>query len=388
MVIHPAFSLSYKDLYEGLMTRVAEGYINCKEQGSLKLFNYSPQTTFEKKWDLFTKSARGLVLNTSLEKVECIGFPKFFNHGENPDDLRDLPFTITTKCDGSLGLCFFNREVGDWRFVTRGSFDSDQSREAQIIFDNYIEHLGQTCRPGNLDPNICYLFEIIFPANRIVLNYGQDRRLILLGAYNRETGEELNIWEDKFPFAVTDATCQDKVSPLYFPSTDHILEEMSKPYDNREGYIIRYEDGTRIKFKFDDYCRLHKIISRITPIGVYELILADQDKAALVEIPEEFRVDFEQIRDIILDQMTDIFDRAINFYNPNQFLSRKEYAILAKKTFGQSPEFGVAMSIYIGKTISEVRQQILKGLRPTRNILSGYTPTNSMNRFIAIEREE
>jgi hypothetical protein len=60
-------------------------------------------------------------------------------------------------------------------------------------------------RPIKVDDRLCskayyqdiivdgftYLFEIIYPENRIVVDYNGEERLVLLGIINTETGEEL-----------------------------------------------------------------------------------------------------------------------------------------------------------------------------------------------------
>jgi RNA ligase len=58
---------------------------------------------------------------------------------------------------------------------------------------------------------------------------------------------------------------------------------------NREGYIIRYSNGFRMKVKFEDYVRLHRIITNISTVDVWEAL---RDEKALSEIldkvPDEF----------------------------------------------------------------------------------------------------
>ena len=58
---------------------------------------------------------------------------------------------------------------------------------ARVLLANYHTDLG------TLDREYTYLFEIIYPSNRIVVDYGSSRRLVLLAAVHTQTGIELAI---------------------------------------------------------------------------------------------------------------------------------------------------------------------------------------------------
>ena len=383
MAKHIAFSVPYDLLVEGLELHVSLGNISIKEKGVLRLYNYSPQCTFEKCWNVYTRSARGLVLNTHLKKVENLGLPKFWNWGEFPETFPIEQPIVYNKLDGSCVMFYFSRHENRWACVTRGSFESDQAKLAEYLF--YGGEVGERvgfAPPGSLDPSVCYVFELIAPENRIVINYGKEKRLRLLAAYNRETGEELDIWEDKFPFAVDRDTLWIN-SPLDPSSIESLIEKAKTLPSNEEGFVLHWPStGQRVKIKGEAYCALHKMISRITPLGIWDLLILNKHSEALKEIPEEFLQDAEQIIELLIDQMMVIFETANQFYQLNKDLSRKEYALLGQKEFSDKPRiFSVAMQFYLGATLHDVRQYILKGLRPTGNILPGYEPTSVRNRF-------
>lgn len=110
-------------------------------------------------------------------------FQKFFNYEElQPSDIpTDLPFEIFEKMDGSLGILYW---IGDEPFIaTRGSFSSDQAIHASSLVNKRFRELGISKR--DLIPNATYLFEIIYPENRIVVDYGSDDTLFLLAILNQ-----------------------------------------------------------------------------------------------------------------------------------------------------------------------------------------------------------
>ncbi|MET7607341.1 hypothetical protein ABZS96_33730 [Streptomyces avermitilis] len=103
---------------------------------------------------------------------------KFFN---TIDHARGLPyapplptgpFRIYDKVDGSLGLVFVWR--GQWRVVTTGAFDSPQARWAR-------RHLSARDTSA-LAPGITYIAEIVYPDNRVVVDYRGRHDLVLLAA--------------------------------------------------------------------------------------------------------------------------------------------------------------------------------------------------------------
>lgn len=97
---------------------------------------------------------------------------KFFNYGEKQHKALDSdPFTVLEKLDGSLGIWFcYNKS---WMMATRGSFISEQARVGQ---DMAYEYGLQT----KCDPSKTYCFEILYPQNKLVVDYKGRRELVLL----------------------------------------------------------------------------------------------------------------------------------------------------------------------------------------------------------------
>lgn len=257
-----------------LNKRVTEGLIMAQKHPflPLTLYNYTPECQFGKLWDEYSLMARGLVLDDTGEII-ARPFDKFFNLDEgvmpntDPLSLEEVlkihgKPKIEEKIDGSLGILF--KYDGQLIIATRGSFSSDQALEAKNILkemdiDTEIFELGYT-----------YLFEIIYPENRIVLNYGKRRELVYLATRNNDTGEylfESNIAE------------QFNCPELYKQMVPHI--------ENKEGYVLSFKDGFRVKVKFDEYVRLHRIMTGFTSKRLWDL-LRNGDNVDLKDVPEEF----------------------------------------------------------------------------------------------------
>ena len=240
----------------------------------LSIWNYTPKVQYGllydqyALWDEVTTQARGLVVDEN-GNVVARPFRKFFNI-EEKRFTPTVEFEVYEKMDGSLGILFNYK--GEWIFASKGSFASDQSVEFKKIFEeNYSTDL--------LDVNCTYLFEIIYPENRIVVDYGKLRDVILLGKIVTETGEELNVesYRDNF-----------NVVRKYNGITDYtFLKRMVA--DNHEGFIVKFSNGSRIKVKGDEYLRLHKIMTNISTTSVWEVMSNGESMDDyLKDVPDEF----------------------------------------------------------------------------------------------------
>src|SRR5690606_30098430 len=78
------------------------GYITIREHpedNNLVILNYTELTTYERRWNKYTMSARGLILdltdvnNNGKIYILAKPFDKFFNYGENKDYEKDIDFS-------------------------------------------------------------------------------------------------------------------------------------------------------------------------------------------------------------------------------------------------------------------------------------------------------
>lgn len=246
-----------------------EGYLIIQQhpEADLLIHNYSQKTQFERFWVPETLQSRGLITRPD-GLVIARPFPKFFNVGEREEAIPNESFEVYEKLDGSLGILYFFE--GQPRIATRGSFTSEQSQVANRILQRKYGHVS-------FDPSITYLFEIIYPDNRIVVDYGDLEDLILIGMVETATGRELSLVDIGLPIVKK----YDGIKDI------EVLAELEE--DNREGFVIRFESGLRLKFKFDEYVRLHRILTQISPIRIWEMLRDGGTVDDMVEdVPDEF----------------------------------------------------------------------------------------------------
>jgi T4 RnlA family RNA ligase len=234
----------------------------------LTIWNYSPEVQYGQLWDDVTLSCRGLVTDEN-GNVVAKPFPKFFNIEEN----RHTPtqdFEVFEKMDGSLGIMF--KYKGEMICATRGSFTSDQAKWMIKYAKEY--NYGDIIVDG-----FTYLFELIYPENRIVVDYGEQKRMVLLGIINTENGEEV-LYNDLFEgFDVVKK----------YDGINDYKELKSNIGNNAEGFVVRFSNGSRMKIKGEEYLRLHKMITNLSTTSVWEVVSGNgKMEDFLIDVPDEF----------------------------------------------------------------------------------------------------
>lgn len=254
----------------------------------LTLFNYTQKAQFEGHWTRETLQCRGLILNDAGE-VMARPFPKFFNYEQVKDQIpMGEPFTVSEKLDGSLGILYWDGDLPC--LATRGSFTSEQALRGTEMLRALVPG---NWRPANvLDRLFTFLFEIIYPENKIVVDYGKASKLVLLAAIDRQTGIEWPELCDALPFERPRRIPADKVEQL-----------LGVDIPNEEGFVVHFEGGMRVKIKMADYCRLHRMLTGVSAKAIWEHLRDGRPFEEIVErAPDEFHAWAAQIRDELVGQ--------------------------------------------------------------------------------------
>lgn len=324
-----------------LLQRIADGYVQVQTHPTApySIYNYTPRTQFERAWDEVTLACRGLILDAEYQVV-ARPFAKFFNMEEVPAAaLPAEPFEVYEKMDGSLGVLYWLD--GQPYIASRGSFTSPQSQKANaLLYSTYAHALP------HLDPAQTYLFEIIYPENRIVVNYGDREELVLLAAIDRETGTE-TLPEIGFPVVKR----YDGINDL---GQLRALEE-----DNREGFVVRFRSGLRVKAKFAEYVRLHRLITEVSTLTIWEHLRDNRPLDDLLErVPDEF---YHWVKATLASQQA-AFDAILA-------TAQAEFRVLDTRRetaeyFKQCQHPNLMFFLLDGKT-DQLAQAIWKRIRPT-----------------------
>jgi RNA ligase len=300
---------------------VNEGWLEVNNHPSLPLsiYNYSRETQFNEKWDDITLMCRGLILDKE-GNVIARGFNKFFNLEEHsPEEIPNESFEVFEKMDGSLIIGFVYN--GEFHTATRGSFTSEQSIDARKIVDEMKVS-------GIFKEGYSYLFEYIAPNNRIVVDYGDWRELVVLTIINNKTNEEA-----KYPELISMACEGFRVVDRYLGIEDY-TQLKSKIEGNKEGYVIRFKSGFRVKIKGEEYVRLHKLITNFSNVDIWELLKDGKSLNEFLDnVPDEFDVWVKGWINKLKQEYEDIESEADFMYNRyiDRFMTRKEIAEIVLK---------------------------------------------------------
>lgn len=328
---------------ELLQEMIDKKYISKQKHPVMDLFiyNYTKQTQYEWLWNEATKKCRGLIMDSG-DNIIANPFEKFFNIEEldaKEQPIPNEPFEVYEKVDGSLGILYWFDGIPT--IATRGSFISEQAQEGtKMLIENY-KHTWE-----KLDKSKTYLFEIVYPDNRIVIDYGDLRELKLLVIRDTKTGEEFPLEDIGFPIVKRFDGIRDFRK----------LKELEE--DNKEGFVIKFKSGFRMKIKFDEYKRLHRIFTNVSNKSIWEILKNGGDFKELIDrVPDEFFAWLNNTKNDLLRQYKQIEDISKQQYkSPEEFDSMKDFAEYTNK----QPYPTILFSIKNNKDYSEFIWKTIK----------------------------
>lgn len=311
----------------------------------LMILNYTHDTQRERVWNDVTNLCRGLVI---AENGDIIArpFSKFHNINTEwmPETmLENLPKTlpsITKKMDGSLGVFWQYKEAPlngmHYGISTRGSFTSEQAIWATNLGRTRSFYKWQW--PEGYTP----VFEIIYNENRIVVEYPFED-IVLLALIKNETGEELGRPLLEYYARKNSVKLVEEPVTAGLHETEELVAATQRHQPtNEEGYVLSwYKIGKpplKVKVKFEDYVKLHRIVTGMNPKTVWEMLSNDQEAEVrkLLEdntYPDQFRLWLRNWYQQLMGDFNDLRDKADEQHNHMIYAglgsrpTRKDYAL-------------------------------------------------------------
>jgi RNA ligase len=205
------------------------------------------------------------------------------------------------------------------------------------------------------------LFEIIYKENRIVCDYDFED-IVLLGIINTKTGSEVNLNSD-----IEDIRIQNIVKNIGFnvvmryntfgEGFDVLKREIS---NSKEGYVIRFRNGMRMKIKGDEYIRLHRILTNFSTTDIWELLRTKGNMDEFLErVPDEFD---KWVRMIVMELEAGFenikFRSSIDFeyYKGQSNGDKKEFALAINDNEYRS----ILFSMLDGKSYEDIIWKMIK----------------------------
>lgn len=239
------------------------------------------------------RECRGLVLDKRDWSLVARSFPRFFNWGEVPEEMKDFDFSdfcVQTKEDGSLVLVF-NFE-GEWLVTTRGSFADGPLKGSGGTWRMAILE-GMNC-PANLseslDEETCYVGEFCSPWNKVVRQY-HESSIKLLTAYLGENelldSEMARHW---WSGAIRVFSGVERHEFKNIEEIQAFLQQQSRDDPTFEGVVIKDRHGHRWKIKSPTYLGLHRLRGEgdniYNPKNLLPFILTGEEDELLTYFPE------------------------------------------------------------------------------------------------------
>lgn len=271
------------------------GEVNAVYHQNMVLFNYTAAAQYVGRWNWFEQNARGLIFDSKTGEIIARPFRKFFNYGER----LPLPGTqiveVSEKMDGSLGILY--QQSGQFHFATRGSFVGDQAVWATRHL--YEHHRNLEALPQEYT----LLFEIVYPQNRVVINYGDLEALVLIGARHKVHGyemyaSELDVIAEQWGF----------LRPKTYALSDWnaLLNAAQDMGANEEGFVIRTSDNERYKIKSDAYKVAHRLMTQVSFKQVLEAYWQNTLEESVAGVPDEFLGEIKAHVAVIEKRIADI----------------------------------------------------------------------------------
>jgi len=323
------YTMDIVKLYEYVEKHILS--VQKHETEDLLIWNYTAKCQYDFAWDDITTMCRGLITD-SKGNVISRPLPKFFNMSEHHGDDCKLPpinwdqeFSVTEKMDGSLGITY--PIAGGYALATRGSFVSEQAIKGTEMLQKLNFSL--------LNPDQTYLFEILYPENRIVIDYEGTEELVLLDVIRRKSGESIGI-EDVRELAM-EVDC--KIPKIWDEPSANQLKNfessmMGSTKENREGVVVKFKDGMRIKVKLEEYVRLHRLITGTSARSIWDILRLGGNLDELIDrVPDEYHAWVKETERFIKIEFGEIEHEAIvDFEKRDESWDRKEFAEYARNT--------------------------------------------------------
>jgi len=186
--------------------------------------------------------------------------------------------------------------------------------------------------------------------------------IILLTAYNRYTGKEYN-WDyivrlsQKFGFTLVQSYDQNQLK---------YCREQLKTISGKEleGFVVRFNNGLRIKIKSHDYFRRSYVLANLTPLNIWKEMISG--KAS--NFKPDFIDDIDHYNKMALfleTKYNQIFNEIQNQFN--QIANKSNRKIFAQKIKNMNHK--PALFALFDNKYDCVDKYILQQIKPKNNII-------------------
>lgn len=260
------------------------------------------------------KESRGLILTEDFKPV-CVPFYKFFNLGEpNADEIDWDSAKAYEKLDGSI-IKVWHHNV--WHISTNGSISAKNAslmNKQSTFFDLFQKAFN--INTDLLNKDYTYMFELVSPENRLVVNY-ENTEIYHLGTRCNKTLNEIDV----------DINVQKpKVIDIEM-TKDSCLKYVEKLSYQNEGLIVKDKFNKRVKVKSPEYVKAHRLVNGVSEVNLLELIITNETDEVVAYFPH-YQEQIDKLK-ILINKASQHLDSLVKVLN---FDNRKDLAEYAKST--------------------------------------------------------
>lgn len=240
--------------------------------------------------DPIVKEARGIILDKETLNVVCWPFNKFGKYDDYyADDIDWSTARVQEKIDGSIIKLWYDARANVWRFSSNTQIYLENAKCSDTITSLYDElkratnykDLEELINNDKLNKTYTYIFELVGPDNRMVINY-HESKIYHIGTRNNISGQEYNIGigiaKPKTYLLTSLDKCIDCIDLLNRYSDNSI------GICSYEGFVVVDANFHRIKIKAPVYSMLHNIATG-----------SKKSKRILLELIDSNRLDVESM---------------------------------------------------------------------------------------------
>jgi len=280
--------------------------VSVVEKDNLILLKYN-ECIWNTGWHKYAMECRGKIIDRDTLSVVSYPFDKFFNLDEHASTSVNYVVnkiasaqrvSLTNKLDGSTIIVSNNN--GAPLVTTNGSFDNDQTKWAMKIFnDKYVDFIN------NVPSGYTFVFELIHPENRIILDYGDLCDVFLIAVRENALLDKGLVSYDTL-VKIAEKFNLNVVEQETFTNLDDLCKKAREMTNaNKEGWVIRTENGPFVdymfKLKLEEYFVLHRAKAHVSIKNVYNLYsqgmlnefintVDDATKQEVVDMLEEINI--------------------------------------------------------------------------------------------------
>lgn len=310
--------------------------------------------------DGFYSECRSVVIDIINDELIIAPFRKFRNLNECESTSLEIveekiknAYTVefSDKMDGSM-MCARWYQGQIW-ISSAQSLNPDNSWRLDDATRMFYENSGYHSMCF-LNSDKTFIFEYISMEDDHVVKYNpEEEGLYLIGMRNVETGEEYS-----YDSVIKCANRYGILSTKTFKtSLDKVLNSLDKKKSNEaEGFVLNI-DGFKVKIKYDDYVKIHRILSDISsPNLIIQCIADNQFDDLIAKVPDLYKEKVYKVSDIVFEYISKMAKLCNFYYQEAPKYNKKDFMIWVNENV---PKYAVVYvrNIYLGDENNYVKSK-------------------------------